>query len=97
MLDGRVPGVTFKLKNNGDRTLDKVKVTVFFNDENGNIIFEEDYHPVLVSDYSLYDNKPLKPNYVWRNERGRFYSAKSVPSEWKTGDVTAKITDIEFD
>jgi len=42
------------------------------------------------------DNKPLKPNYIWKLEQGRFMQAKSVPSEWKQGSVAAKITDIEF-
>jgi len=56
-----VPAVRISLKNNGDRSLDKVKVVVYFQDRNGNTIFEEDYHPVLVSKYSFgSDNKPLK-------------------------------------
>jgi hypothetical protein len=97
-LDGKIPGVEFKLKNKGDRTLKGVDIAVYFKDDNGTIIAEEDYHPVLVSEYSFgNDNKPLKPNYVWQMERGKFYQAKSVPSEWKEGAVSAKITDIEFD
>ena len=95
-VDDKVPGVTFKLKNNGDRTLKKVEVTVYFKDENGAIIFEEDYNPVLVSEYSIGDNKPLKPNYIWSMGKNKFYKAESVPSEWKAGAVSAKITDIEF-
>lgn len=94
--DDKVPGVTFKLKNNGNRTLTKVEVTVYFKDENGTIIFEEDYNPVLVSEYSFGENKPLKPNYVWSMGKDKFYKAESVPSEWKTGNVSAKITDIKF-
>lgn len=95
-FDGKVPGVTFKLKNNGNRTLKRVEVTVYFKDSDGNIIFEEDYLPVLVSEYSFNDNKPLKPNYVW-SLGDKFYKAEKVPSEWKVGSVSAKITDIEFE
>lgn len=96
-LEDRVPGVEFKLKNLGDRTLKKVEVTVYFMDETGAIIFEEDYHPVLVTKYSFGDNnKPLKPNYIWQHEQGKFYKADSVPNEWKEGSVSAKITDIEL-
>jgi hypothetical protein len=96
-LEEKVPGVEFKLKNKGDRTLKEVEVTVYFKDANGTIIAEEDYHPVLVTKYSFSgDNKPLKPNYVWQMERGKFYKADSVPSEWKEGAVSAKITNIEF-
>lgn len=97
LLDGWVPGVLFKIKNNGDKTLTKVEVTIYFKDSSGNVIYEKDYNPVLVTDFSFGDNKPLKPNYIWRNERGHFYSAKSVPEEWKVGSVEAKVTDIEFE
>lgn len=96
ILDGRIPGVVFKIKNIGDKSLDKIEVTVYFKDSNGSVIAEEDYFPVLVSEYSLSDSKPLKPGYIWQMESGRFYSAKSVPSEWKEGSAEAKITDIRF-
>ncbi|MGE3180886.1 MAG: hypothetical protein AB7N71_04590 [Phycisphaerae bacterium] len=97
VLDGTVPGVLFKLKNTGEKTLSKVEVTVYFKDAEGNIIGEEDFLPVLVSEYSFGGgNKPLKPGYVWQMESGKFYSAKSVPSEWEEGNIDAAITDIEF-
>lgn len=97
LLDGKVPGVDFKLRNKGNRTLKEVEVTVYFKDKDGNVIAEQQYHPVLMSSYSFGDNnKPLKPNYIWQMEQGRFYQAKSVPSEWQAGAVSAKITDIEF-
>jgi hypothetical protein len=97
-LDGRVPGVDFKLKNRGTRTLKEVEVTVYFKDAQGEVISEEVYHPVLVSDssFSIRPSKPLKPQYIWQMESGRFYQAKSVPSEWKEGSAVAKITDLEF-
>ena len=94
-LEDNIPGVTFKLKNNGERTLTEISVTVYFKDSEGNVIFEEDYNPVLISDYS--DDKPLKPNYIWSLNKDKFYKAESVPSEWEEGEVSAKITDIEFD
>jgi hypothetical protein len=96
VLDGKIPGVLFKLRNTGDRSLDRVKVTVYFKDASGAVIHEEDYYPVSVSDFSFGDNKPLKPGYVWQMETGKFYEAKSVPSEWQEGSEDAKITDIEF-
>jgi len=93
----RVPGVEFKLKNKGDRVLRKVQITVYFKDRSGAIIAEEEYNPVLVTKYSFGgDNKPLKPNYIWQLERGKFLQAKSVPSEWVEGQAEARITDIEF-
>jgi len=96
-LEEKVPGVTFKIKNTGDRILKEVEVTVYFRDLSGTIIAEKTYHPVLVSRYSFSaDNKPLKPNYIWQMERGKFYEADSVPTEWEEGSVSAKITNIEF-
>ena len=96
-LEKKVPGVEFKIKNNGDRTLKEVQVTVYFKDAKGTIIAEKQYHPVLVTKYSYSgDNKPLKPNYIWQQERGKFYKADSVPTEWKEGAVSANITNIEF-
>ena len=96
VLDGKVPGVLFKLRNTGDRSLDMVKVTVIFKDVGGTAIHDEDYYPISVSDFSLGDNKPLKPGYIWQMETGKFYAAKSVPSEWQEGSVDVKIADIRF-
>lgn len=96
-LDGKVPGVEFKIRNRGDRSLDTVKVVVYFKDGQGATIAEEDFTPVLVSEYNFSgDNKPLKPGYIWQLEKGKFYTAKSVPSEWKEGSAEAKIVHIKF-
>jgi len=97
MLDGRVPGVDFKIKNNGNRTLNEVKVLIRFQDAAGKDIAEEEFYPVLVSEYNYSgDNTPLRPNYIWQQEQDRFYTAKKVPSEWQSGKVTGQIVDIEF-
>lgn len=94
MLDGRVPGLTFKVKNNGDQTLDRVEVTVEFLNASGDAISEEVYNPVIAGGYS--SDPPLRPGHIWQNERGSFYAAKSVPSEWASGRARARVTDIEF-
>lgn len=87
-----VKGVFGTIVNQGDRTLDKVKVTVYFLDKAGNVVGEKDYHPVYVSGYSLGGNKPLKPNYV----KDFGYSVDDdAPSAWAER-AKAKITDIAF-
>lgn len=92
-----VPAVRISLKNNGDRSLDKVKVIVYFQDKNGSTIFEEDYHPVLVSKYSFgNDNKPLKPGYVKEMEKGIYYTLDSALTDWVEGKSVAKVVDVEF-
>ncbi len=95
LINQQIPGVDFTLKNNGDRILSQVEITVYFLDKNGDPIHEEIYTPVN-SDLRLGATKPLKPKYVWRVERGYFLPAKSVPSEWKVGKVKAEITNVEF-
>jgi hypothetical protein len=97
VLDGRVPGVNFKIRNKGTEALNEVKVLVLFKDSSGNTIAEEEYMPVLVSKYNFGgDNKPLKPGYIWQQEKGKFFAAKAVPSEWKEGAAEARITKILF-
>lgn len=96
MLDGKVPGVDFKIKNAGNRTLNRVTVRVVFQDAGGKPIAEDEYNPVLVVEGGYSDDTPLRPNYIWQNEPDRFYTAKSVPSEWAEGKAEATITDIEF-
>jgi len=92
-----IPAVRVSLKNKGDRSLDKVKVVVYFKDKVGDTIYEEDFHPVLVSKYSFSgDNKPLKPGYVKEMEKGKYYTLESALSDWQEGKAIAKVVDIEF-
>ena len=92
--DGRV-GVRFKLRNNGERSLDRVTVTVYFKDESDNVISEEDFVPVSVSKF-FGDSNPLRPGYIWQELRNSYYPANDVPDEWKDGNIVASITDIRF-
>lgn len=52
--------------------------------------------PVLVTEMSLGDNKPLKAGYIWQMESGKFYAPKSVPGEWQEGSADVKVTEIRF-
>jgi len=93
LLDGNVPGVKFKIKNKGNKTLSYVKATVYFKDTEGNNIAEDSY--AVVNDYN-FDYKELKPNYTYQIEKDKFYTSKTVPSEWKAGNAEIKITEIKF-
>jgi len=93
----KVPGVKFKIKNNGDRLLREVEVTVYFKDASRTVIAEERYRPVLALKKSYSgDQVILKKNYIWQMEEGNFYKAEGVPTEWKEGAVEAKVTNIKF-
>ncbi|MEX2363248.1 MAG: hypothetical protein WD597_06470 [Balneolaceae bacterium] len=91
---GQTTGINFKLKNNGDSTLSKVRVLFYFLNNEGNVIFEEDFLPVSESIWD--DSKPLKPNYIWQNDQNKYFTIDNVPDEWKAGSVTAEITEISF-
>jgi len=96
-LDKNLPAVRFSIKNEGDKTLNEVEVTVYFKDVNGKTIYEEDYYPVNVNRISFSgDDKPLKPNYVKIQKKGSFYTVENLGNEWKTGSATAVVTDIKF-
>ncbi|GGZ09824.1 DUF6694 family lipoprotein [Shewanella fodinae] len=90
-----VPAVRIGLKNTGEKSLDKVQVTVYFQDHNGKTIFEKDYLPVLVNKYTT-DKKPLKAGYVYEMEKGTYYTLDSPLTEWETGKAQLKITDLQF-
>ncbi len=94
--DKNVPAIRVSLKNNGERSLDKVKVIVYFQNKHGDTIFEESFHPVLVSRYSTRNNKPLKAGYVFEMEEGRYFTVKSKLSEWDESKAVIKIVDLEF-
>lgn len=85
-------GVFGEIKNTGDRTLSKVEITIYCLDRNGKPIFEKTYHPVLVSEWSITDNQPLKPNY------SRKFGVKldDAPSDWAR-KVKVEVTDVEFE
>lgn len=91
--DKQVPAVKFALKNKGDRALKKVRVVVYFYDTDDRAIHEETYTPILVGKYS--SETPLKPNYIWRMERKKYYTIDSLGPEW-SGRAQAVVTDLEF-
>lgn len=95
VLNGLQVAPNFKLRNNGQRALSRVKVTFYFLDEAGDPVAEESYYPVRASRL-LGNRNVLKPGYVWQQEEGKVYTAKHVPTEWVEGRFRAEIADIEF-
>lgn len=93
-LDGRVPGATFKIQNTGDRSLSRIELVIYFKGPTGQVIFEDSYVPV--SNSTLRNDRPLRPGYIWEIERGKFFAAKSAPSEWEEGSYEIKVSSISF-
>lgn len=86
-------GVFGEVKNIGTRTLKKIQLMIYCLDNDGNVVFEKDYHPLFVSDsrWLMNEHKPLKPNY------SRKFGCKldDAPSDW-SGQVRLEVIDLEF-
>lgn len=96
LLNGRIPGITLEIKNTGDKTISKLTLTIYFQDENGNDIYEDNMY--IIDAGSLFDDfGVLKPNYSWKNDNGTFKSFDNVPSEWKEGAIRFEITELKFE
>lgn len=90
---GRTVDAVFgTIVNNGVKTLRKVTVRIFFLDNAGRRIGEKDFSPVLITEFSIGDNTPLRSGY--RKDFG--YSVEDdAPSGWAK-KIEAEIVDIEF-
>lgn len=95
-LGHAVPGVEFKLRNRSGRRVDRVVVTVYFQNAAGQTIAHEEYFPVRSTGAGFLNTPPLEPGYVWQLERRKFFLAEAVPSEWKRGAVRAEISEVRF-
>jgi hypothetical protein len=87
-----VDGVFGTIVNNGAKELRKVTVRVYFVDNVGRRIGEKEFLPVLVTEFSIGDNTPLRPGY--RKDFG-YNVEDDAPSGW-VKKIEAEIVDIEF-
>ncbi|MEO6484686.1 MAG: hypothetical protein ABIO54_04175 [Pyrinomonadaceae bacterium] len=87
------PGVFGELKNNGDRTLDQVEITIYLLNTQGNPVAEKKYAPVNESaqNFGMSDTSALKPKY----SRKFGYDAKEAPSDWAK-KVRVEVTKVAF-
>lgn len=83
-------GVFGELKNNGNRSLKEVEITVYYLDKDGKAIFEDKHSPVRTTKY-FGNNNPLKPNYSLE-----FGYKLDAPSDW-SGNIRVELTNIEFE
>ena len=81
--------VNGEVKNVGDRSVDKVTVTIYFLDAANKPAHEDTCSPVFVGTFG--DTVPLKPNYGVTWNRG----FNNVPDDW-SGNVEVKVTDVVF-
>ena len=87
------PGAFFEgeVKNLGERSCDRVQITIYLLDASGRSIAEHQSYAVFVGGFVSEASLPLKPNYS-RTFSGGF---SPVPSDW-SGTADAKVTDVIF-
>lgn len=91
---GIVPGLSrVAVKNNGERNIKYLTVTVFFQDESGKNIAEDSFMVIG----SLFGGDTLKANYSWKMEDDKFYQIENLADEVELARHTVEITEIEFE
>lgn len=90
---GTVPGISnISIKNNGDRDIEELKVTVYFQDESGKNIAEDTF--LVIGGY--FGGDTLKANYSWKMESNKFYEFEHLANEVDVSRHTVEITSIKF-
>ena len=95
MFDGNKAGLRFKLKNNSEMTVTKLRITVYFLDHDGRRFFEDAYLVVNADSWS--DPKVLKPNYSLKypTDSSRYATADGLDlDEWDEGKIVFEVTEI---
>lgn len=87
-----VDGVFGTIVNNGAESLRKVTVRIYFLDNAGRRVGEKDFSPVLVTNFPIGDNTPLRPGY--RKDFG-YNVEDDAPSGWAK-KIEAEIVDIDL-
>lgn len=95
--DGKIPGLSFKLRNDGDKTLTEVKVRASFLNRNGEVIARETLTPIRAGSTSANQSgTALKPDEEWAMEPGLFFHTRTVPPDWDASKLEAEISDLKF-
>ena len=92
-----MPVVWFKVRNNGNQTVERIQVHVEFLDEYGDVVFDKFLHPVHQGRESGEPVKPLEPGEQWQMSAIRYYIITGVPSSWKVGEVRADVSEVVFE
>lgn len=95
---GNVEGhayVGVKLKNIGEKTVPEIKLTVYFYDNEGTIIYEDSIEPLDLY-FAARSSSPLKPGYVRELRVNEEFIIGNIPSDW-SGEISGKITGLSFE
>ena len=90
---GEVPGLSaVSLKNNGERDIDEVTITVYFQDLSNKNIAEASF--VVIG--NLWSADKLKANYSWAMEKNKFFEITNLSDEVDISRYTVEVSHIEF-
>lgn len=84
-----------KVKNNGDKSISQLTVTVYFKDESGNTIGENNINIGIADIYNTVS--ALKPNYEWSSEKDHYYELKNLSDNINPTRNEIKITNVKFE
>jgi hypothetical protein len=83
--------VSFGIKNNGDRAVTGLKITISFLDTNGTVCHQEPIVP-----FNDQTNAPMLPGQSWGNDPDNPYTIMGLPDSWQGGYDYAQVTDVQF-
>ena len=84
-----------KVKNNGDKSITQITITVYFKDESGNTIGENNINIGIADIYNTVS--ALKPNYEWASEKDHYYELKNLSDNINPTRNEIKITNVKFE
>lgn len=91
---GKAPGImNIAIKNNGNRNLSNVTVTVYFQDASGRDIAEDSF--MVIGSWE--NAEGLKANYSWKMPSDKFYEIENLADEVDVSRHRVEITKIEFE
>lgn len=91
--DGKEPGLRdISIKNSGDKDIDELTVTVYFQDTNGKDIAENSF--MIIGGY--FGGDTLKANYSWKMESDEYYPIENLSEEVDISKNRVEITEIKF-
>ena len=91
---GTVPGLSnLSLKNNGNKNIKELTVTVYFQDAQGKNIAENSF--LVIG--GIFGGDTLKANYSWKMNENEFYEIENLADEVNISRYSVKVTGIAFE
>ena len=88
---GKVPGIKdISIKNNGDKEIDSLELTIDFVSGNGDVEFTKE-----IAVLGTFDDT-IKPGYSWKMEDDKFFELEGIPEGINIRRVKVSIGDVTF-